>query len=111
MSHTEKQGVQDEFGTAEHWREKAQYWAEVAHQLRGQALRGEPVDGIVNKDAHHWSVVANHWTKATFKYDHMGNLASFVVSIDLAEEGLRAKEIEGVFEDALSVIAKRKNKE
>ncbi len=37
----------DGFGSAEHWKEKAQYWAGVAHELRGQALRGEPVDGII----------------------------------------------------------------
>lgn len=40
--------VPDGFGTAEHWKEKAQYWADVAHRLRGEALRGEPVDGIVH---------------------------------------------------------------
>ncbi|WP_429951448.1 hypothetical protein ACQYWY_07035 [Comamonas sediminis] len=39
--------VPDGFGSAEHWKEKAQYWAGVAHKLRGQALRGEPVDGII----------------------------------------------------------------
>ena len=39
--------VPDGFGSAEHWKEKAQYWAGVAHELRGQALRGEPVDGII----------------------------------------------------------------
>ena len=37
----------DGFGSADHWKEKAQYWAGVAHKLRGQALRGEPVDGII----------------------------------------------------------------
>lgn len=37
----------DDFGSAEHWKEKAQYWAGVAHRLRGEALRGEPVDGII----------------------------------------------------------------
>lgn len=41
------EAVPDGFGTAEHWKEKAQYWAGVAHKLRGQALRGEPVDGII----------------------------------------------------------------
>ncbi|GEM_PF-350229 len=39
--------VPDGFGSAKHWKEKAQYWAGVAHELRGQALRGEPVDGII----------------------------------------------------------------
>lgn len=43
--------VPDDFGSAEHWKEKAQYWAEVAHELRGQALRGEPVDGIIQPPA------------------------------------------------------------
>lgn len=43
--------IPDEFGTAEHWKEKAQYWAGVAHRLRGEALRGEPVDGIVQPTA------------------------------------------------------------
>lgn len=28
-------------------REKSAFWAEKTHELRGQALRGEPVDGIV----------------------------------------------------------------
>ena len=37
----------DNFGSAEHWKEKAQYWAGVAHRMRQEALRGEPVDGIV----------------------------------------------------------------
>lgn len=41
----------DGFGSAEHWKEKAQYWAGVAHDLRQQALRGEPVDGIVQPPA------------------------------------------------------------
>jgi hypothetical protein len=41
----------DGFGSAEHWKEKAQYWAGVAHRLRGEALRGEPVDGIVQPPA------------------------------------------------------------
>lgn len=42
------QGVPDEFGTAEHWKEKAHYWASEAHRLRGEALRGESVDGITH---------------------------------------------------------------
>lgn len=33
--------------SASEWKYKAQYWAAKAHELRGQALRGEPVDGIV----------------------------------------------------------------
>lgn len=37
----------DGFGSAEHWKEKAQYWAAEAHKLRQQALRGEPLDGII----------------------------------------------------------------
>lgn len=37
-------------GSAEHWKEKAEYWAGEAHRLRGEALRGEPVDGIVNPE-------------------------------------------------------------
>ena len=44
-------GEPDGFGSAEHWKEKAQYWAGVAHRLRGEALRGEPVDGIVHPPA------------------------------------------------------------
>lgn len=28
-------------------REKSAFWAEKAHEMRGQALRGEPVDGII----------------------------------------------------------------
>ena len=47
-----KAEVPDDFGSAEHWKEKAQYWAGVAHELRGQALRGEPVDGIIQPSAH-----------------------------------------------------------
>ena len=43
--------VPDEFGTAEHWKEKAQYWAGVAHRLRSEALRGDPVDGITQPAA------------------------------------------------------------
>lgn len=34
-------------GTAAEWREKALYWSKKAHDMRQQALRGEPVDGIV----------------------------------------------------------------
>lgn len=41
----------DGFGSAEHWKEKAQYWAGVAHRLRQEALRGEPVDGIIAPQA------------------------------------------------------------
>lgn len=44
-------GEPDGFGSAEHWKERAQYWAGVAHRLRGEALRGEPVDGIVHPPA------------------------------------------------------------
>jgi len=33
----------DNFGSAEHWKEKAQYWAAEAHKARQQALREEPV--------------------------------------------------------------------
>ena len=44
-------GEPDGFGSAEHWKEKVQYWAGVAHRLRGEALRGEPVDGIVHPPA------------------------------------------------------------
>ena len=28
-------------------RGKSAFWAEKAHEMRGQALRGEPVDGII----------------------------------------------------------------
>lgn len=45
------EAMPDEFGTAEHWKEKAQYWAGVAHQLRSEALRGYPVDGITQPSA------------------------------------------------------------
>lgn len=41
----------DGFGSAEHWKEKAQYWAGVAHRLRQEALRGEPVGGIIAPQA------------------------------------------------------------
>lgn len=44
-------GEPDGFGSAEHWKEKAQYWAGVAHRLRGETLRGESVDGIVHPPA------------------------------------------------------------
>lgn len=50
--------VPDGFGTAEHWKEKAQYWADVAHRLRGEALRGEPVDGIVHPAQEHATQLA-----------------------------------------------------
>lgn len=55
----EKAPTENGIGSAEHWKEKAEYWAGVAHRLRGEALRGEDVDGIVQPDAARWRRLVN----------------------------------------------------
>lgn len=56
-------------------------------------------------DAKRYSIIANHWKKATFKYDRKGDLTSFVVHVDLAKEGLGASTMASTFDEALAVIA------
>jgi hypothetical protein len=66
------EAVPDEFGTAEHWKEKAQYWAGVAHRLRSEALRGDPVDGITQPAAQGLDAKAmSEWLLA--RRSHLGS--------------------------------------
>lgn len=50
IDHWPQPAEPDGFGSAEHWKEKAQYWAGEAYKLRQQALRGDPV-GLDRYDA------------------------------------------------------------
>lgn len=91
----------DNFGSAEHWKEKAQYWAAAAHRMRQEALRGGPVDGIVHpkadsvlEDAARWAWLVDKFGETTLPVMLENSLpSSYIadgkVSIDAAVDKAR----------------------